>query len=229
MKRYQRDVFTKSTHLCECGCGGFTNINKHEPRRFINQHHRQLSAELYIVDPETGCWVWQRSLTKTGGYAQMRVNGRMVRAHRYFYEQKKGPIPSGLEPDHTCRNVKCVNPDHLEAVTHAENVRRSSMAKLDAQTRSSIRRFYVKGATQARIARMLGLKPRTVSAVVRGETWNDGAVENLSRPRSNMTREKVIAVRSSGGVSIAALARQHVVSETTISRILSGKSWANVS
>jgi hypothetical protein len=44
--------------------------------------------------------------------------------HRKHYEQFKGPIPDGLEIDHTCRNTRCVNPEHLEAVTHAENLRR---------------------------------------------------------------------------------------------------------
>lgn len=40
------------------------------------------------------------------------------------YELHKGSIPEGLELDHLCRNPRCVNPDHLEAVTHKENVRR---------------------------------------------------------------------------------------------------------
>ena len=35
-----------------------------------------------------------------------------------------GPIPDGREIDHLCRNHRCVNPDHLEPVTHLENMRR---------------------------------------------------------------------------------------------------------
>lgn len=47
-----------------------------------------------------------------------------VRAHVAAYELVVGPIPPGLEPDHLCRNKRCVHPGHLEPVTHAENTRR---------------------------------------------------------------------------------------------------------
>lgn len=62
---------------------------------------------------------------RTGdGYAQVTVDGHQVYAHRVAYEAIHGAIPDGLVIDHLCRNRGCVNVDHLEAVTHAENIRR---------------------------------------------------------------------------------------------------------
>lgn len=63
------------------------------------------------------------------GYAKLAVDGKDVRAHRYAYEQAKGLIPVDRELDHLCRVRFCVNPDHLEAVTHGENIRRGKAAR----------------------------------------------------------------------------------------------------
>lgn len=61
--------------------------------------------------------------TLSGGYGAIRVNGVMTLAHRFAYELIQ-PVPDGLELDHLCRNRRCVRPDHLEPVTHRENVLR---------------------------------------------------------------------------------------------------------
>jgi len=71
----------------------------------------------------SGCWEWIASLIG-GGYGQYKVEGRPVYAHRFAYEALVGPIPDGLELDHLCRNRACVNPDHLEAVSHRTNTLR---------------------------------------------------------------------------------------------------------
>ena len=75
------------------------------------------------------CWVWTAATTNHG-YGNFyvgggRANATNKKAHVVAYELLVGPVPPGLELDHLCRNPPCVNPAHLEAVTHAENMRRS--------------------------------------------------------------------------------------------------------
>lgn len=70
-----------------------------------------------------GCWEWRAARYPTG-YGHCRWAGKSAYAHRIAYLLVRGSIPSGLEIDHLCRNRACVRPDHLEAVTHRENVRR---------------------------------------------------------------------------------------------------------
>lgn len=77
----------------------------------------------YIVN-KSGCWVWQLC-KKASGYGQFKINGeKVVIAHRYYYEQVFGKVSPGLVLDHLCGNKSCVNPEHLEAVTHQENIKR---------------------------------------------------------------------------------------------------------
>jgi|SRR5215475_1097000 len=80
--------------------------------------------EASIVRTESGCWEWTRSLDGNGYPRIMITEGGQRRTrgvHRITYEIYVGPIPAGLVIDHLCRNPKCVNPDHLEAVTQTVN------------------------------------------------------------------------------------------------------------
>ena len=77
-----------------------------------------------IVD-DNGCWLWQLSL-RANGYGQIVVGEEVLYAHRVSYEVFVGPIRPGKEIDHLCRVRKCINPQHIEAVSHRENMRRSA-------------------------------------------------------------------------------------------------------
>lgn len=74
-----------------------------------------------------GCLLWTGNLT-SDGYGTIRIGSRidgsrrMTPVHRVTWEHMNGPVPDGLEIDHTCKTRSCVNVQHLRAVTHLENM-----------------------------------------------------------------------------------------------------------
>lgn len=88
-------------------------------RRYWTAEEALLSRRLIT---ESGCWEWTGARSR--GYGLLAVNYRRWKAHRLSWELFRGPIPDDLTIDHLCRNKACFNPDHLEPVTQAENLRR---------------------------------------------------------------------------------------------------------
>ena len=81
------------------------------------------------------CWVWTRAKSRHG-YGRIKVHGKNLQTHRVAYTERYGEIPDGLVIDHLCRNTGCCNPDHLRAVTDAENLHAegsASPAKANAE------------------------------------------------------------------------------------------------
>lgn len=86
---------------------------------------QQRFEEKWMPVPWTGCWLWLGATSSRHGYGYFS-GPNSTRAHCVSYFLHRGPIPEGFELDHLCRVRSCVNPNHLEVVTHAENMRRGS-------------------------------------------------------------------------------------------------------
>jgi hypothetical protein len=166
---------------CECGCGGKTRIapcndrangyRKGEPLRFIHGHNptKGIRYEIRDLGYLTPCWIWQ--LSARGRYGRLTRNGVAVGAHRWMYETHIGPVPDGLMLDHLCRQPLCVNPDHLEPVTNAENQRRAPTVKLDAESAAIIRATPRTAGSGRALARRFGVSEALISEVRSGRRW----------------------------------------------------------
>lgn len=188
-KNRKRDINRRDVNpsgLCLCGCGMATEIAQWSDRqkgrvkgqhiRFIKGHYwRHRRGPDYQEEErgyETPCWVWRLDVNKATGYGRISIHCKTHLAHRLYYERYRGPIPQGTHTDHLCRVKLCVNPDHLEVVTPAENIRRGAAAKLTMEKANEIRRLReTTGMNYAEIGKLFGVSGRSVGSVVTGERW----------------------------------------------------------
>lgn len=169
---------------CQCGCGEETRLASQssarngwiagQPLRYVHGHHRRLSGVPFTVEDRgysTPCHMWARTRS-VGGYGRTAEGPRRsVAAHVVYYERAHGPIADGLELDHLCGQRACVNVDHLEAVTHAENVRRGKLTKLTALQIVAIRAVPRSRGSGRALAVEFGVSPTTISDIRNGKTW----------------------------------------------------------
>lgn len=133
--------------------------------------------------PESGCWIWDRGTT-VKGYGQMHLNGKRKYAHRHAYELANGPIPNGLGICHKCDVPACINPSHLFAGTHQENMtdrdrkgrlairygEKNSAAKLTAD---KVRALRASGLRDHEAAKVFGISRRHANDIRRGLVWRN--------------------------------------------------------
>lgn len=123
---------TKKPRFCEVlGCG-----RKHRSKGLCGMHYNRMRANgtlesqpyrktfeekmRWNTKEESSCVIWI-GVRNVQGYGQTNANGRGISAHRYVWEHHNGKIPEGLEIDHICHNVSCVNIEHLRVVTRQQN------------------------------------------------------------------------------------------------------------
>lgn len=127
----------------------------------------------YKINPETGCWEWQKS--KLRGYG-IGGKGKTRYAHRLYYERAFGPIPEGHDIHHRCGTTSCVNPEHLElAHNRAHDVenflmRRGRDLEFVRQVREEGRQV---GASAREVAARYGVDHQTVKNWWSSRHWAD--------------------------------------------------------
>lgn len=105
----------------------------------------KILGRIQLVDHvhlSTPCWVWTGPTSGTAyqgqkkgrghGYPRMNLDGQTVAVHKVVWVHYEGFIPGRKQLDHLCRNRLCVNPDHLELVTHLVNQKRRCAARKEA-------------------------------------------------------------------------------------------------
>lgn len=144
-------------------------------------------VEFYRSAPnERGCIEWTGPTFGNGYGAIHRFGGRSgptFQAHRVAYELVHGPIAEGLVLRHKCDNRPCINPDHLEVGTQADNVRdkvergraqRGTAVKTSKLTEDDVRAIRVRlvaGETPTAIAPAFGVTMQAVWDIKAGRRW----------------------------------------------------------
>ncbi len=170
-----------------------------------------------LPEPTTGCRLWLECVGH-GGYGIVRAGRAKFRAHRVAWELQRGPIPEGLCVCHRCDTPACVNVEHLFLGTHADNARDRN-AKGRCGVRGGVRLHPERAATGFARGDRHGSR-------VRPESVRRGAESAWARLSENDVAEA--RARHGAGESGRALAATFGVSQSTMSRALSGRTWRHV-
>lgn len=127
------------------------------------------------------CWTWLGAKSVLG-YGHLKIDGRMVKAHRIAFEIERGPIPDGLCLDHLCRTPSCVNPSHLEPVTIRENnLRGVGVAAINARKTHCIRGHEF--SPENTFARRNGGRGCRACKAIRDERFRASSLRQLAEER----------------------------------------------
>ncbi len=153
-------------------------------------------------DPDA-CWLWTGKRGRQG-YGRLNFAGKTIAAHRFSLTLKLGRAMGGKEVTrHKCDNPPCVNPDHLEPGTPADNVRDTvtrgrlrvkPRSTLDVDRVSTIRRRRAAGETTTALGAEFGLSSSMISRICLGKAWKH--VKADARPANDTAPSHLAAVAS---------------------------------
>lgn len=182
-----------------------------------------MDPKAYIRDrievSERGCWLWTGALT-ANGYARAKLSGHMDYAHRFSYEVYVGPIPEGRFVLHHCDVRHCVNPDHLYAGTHQQN-----MDDRNNRGRTSSGDDHWSRTNPDSLRRGRD-HPRRQDP----SRWIENQRRGSEVATSKLDEQKVLLARElyAKGQTQKSLGEQFGVSQTVMGAALTGKTWAHV-
>ncbi len=150
------------------------------PADSIERVKQSIASKIKI--DENGCWIWQGSI-RDKRYGRIYTNNTKVSAHRASYIVHKGEIPEGLFICHLCNVTACVNPEHLYAGTHRQNMADRSDLKghriLTDLEVNHIRSLKKDKVTGREIADQYGMCISTIFAIAKMETYKDVPFEHV--------------------------------------------------
>jgi hypothetical protein len=130
-----------------------------------------------------GCFILTSHRLNGDGYGYLYVDGKEQRAHRFIYRECFGEIPKGLVVRHKCDVRACINPEHLEIGSVADNSRdaverkrtaygeRNGRAVITEETAKKIKGMISDGATNNEIMQRVGVKQHTVRRIRENRAW----------------------------------------------------------
>ena len=153
---------------------------------------KQMEYLKQLLSVETDeCQIWPFS-KRGSDYGQIAIgdgNGKADYAHRVAFRLAHGPIPEGKCVLHRCDTPTCINPRHLWAGTHKENMADAALkgrmhgpgravagssngrAVLSESEVMRILKHHADGMSERKIAAKFEVARTTVQKIVRGENW----------------------------------------------------------
>lgn len=135
-----------------------------------------------IPEPNSGCWLWLLGASNGYGISNIKI-AKSIRAHRASWMAIHGEIPPGMVVRHKCDNPSCVNPDHLEIGSVADNNadmvargrhvkgERLNFAILREVDVRNIRCARLEGASVTKLAAVYGVSRDNIYRIISGNTW----------------------------------------------------------